>query len=304
MPSPIPPAGINGRAAKWRAILSAGPERERRGQARDHHHPPHPRDQRGLLGGRFGRGRCRSWRCSLGLIQERGNRFCGKVRVNEASPNIGQGWKCTSTATRGRPGSTGCWRARCPELSRSRLKALILDGRVVTRRPVRDPAYHVARRRHDHHRRAAAGWRPEPAGEDIPLDILYEDDDLIVINKPRGHGGPSGRRPRAAPWSMRCSLTAAAACPASTASSAPASSTGSTRTPPGSWSRPRPIRANRLARNSPTTAAPGRSTAPTSPSPGATPSRPAAPSTRRSAATRTTAMKQAVREDGREAITH
>ena len=29
--------------------------RQRRGQARDQHHPPHPRQQRGLLGGRFGR---------------------------------------------------------------------------------------------------------------------------------------------------------------------------------------------------------------------------------------------------------
>ncbi len=27
---------------------------------------------------------------------------------------------------------------------------------------------------------------PEPKGEDIPLDVLYEDDDLIVIAKPAG----------------------------------------------------------------------------------------------------------------------
>ncbi len=26
----------------------------------------------------------------------------------------------------------------------------------------------------------------EPAGEDIALDIVYEDDDIIVINKPKG----------------------------------------------------------------------------------------------------------------------
>ncbi len=27
---------------------------------------------------------------------------------------------------------------------------------------------------------------PEPQGEDIPLEVLYEDDDLIVISKPAG----------------------------------------------------------------------------------------------------------------------
>jgi 23S rRNA pseudouridine1911/1915/1917 synthase len=80
---------------------------------------------------------------------------------------------------------------RSPELSRSRLKALILAGQVsVTRAAhdalaVRDPAYHVV-----------AGdtitidvppaIAPEPEGEDIALDIVYEDDDIIVINKPRG----------------------------------------------------------------------------------------------------------------------
>jgi 23S rRNA pseudouridine1911/1915/1917 synthase len=75
---------------------------------------------------------------------------------------------------------------RSPELSRSRLKALILAGSVSLRgAPVRDPAYHVA-----------SGdtitidvpeaIAPEPAGEDIALDIVYEDDDIIVINKPRG----------------------------------------------------------------------------------------------------------------------
>jgi 23S rRNA pseudouridine1911/1915/1917 synthase len=72
------------------------------------------------------------------------------------------------------------------ELSRSRLKVLILDGRVtVGSTPIRDPAYHVA-----------AGdtitidvppaVAAEPAGEEIALDIVYEDDDIIVIDKPSG----------------------------------------------------------------------------------------------------------------------
>ncbi|SEI13456.1 RluA family pseudouridine synthase [Tardiphaga sp. OK245] len=80
---------------------------------------------------------------------------------------------------------------RSPALSRSRLKALILAGQVTITRssqaptPVRDPAYHVA-----------AGdtitidvppaIAPEPEGEDIALDIVFEDEDIIVINKPKG----------------------------------------------------------------------------------------------------------------------
>ena len=75
---------------------------------------------------------------------------------------------------------------RQPELSRSRLKALILAGSVTLRgTPVRDPAYHV--RSGDtitiHVPEAAP---PEPAGEDIALNIVYEDDDIIVIDKPKG----------------------------------------------------------------------------------------------------------------------
>jgi 23S rRNA pseudouridine1911/1915/1917 synthase len=76
--------------------------------------------------------------------------------------------------------------AKIQEMSRSRLKALILAGQVtVGSAPVRDPAYHVA-----------AGDTitidvpqaipAEPAGEDIALNIVYEDDDIVVIDKPRG----------------------------------------------------------------------------------------------------------------------
>jgi 23S rRNA pseudouridine1911/1915/1917 synthase len=75
---------------------------------------------------------------------------------------------------------------RCPELSRSRLKALILAGQVAIKgTPVRDPAYHVAKGDTitiDVPEAVAA----EPAGEAIALDIVYEDDDIIVINKPKG----------------------------------------------------------------------------------------------------------------------
>jgi 23S rRNA pseudouridine1911/1915/1917 synthase len=76
--------------------------------------------------------------------------------------------------------------AHLTDVSRSRLKALIQGGHVrIGTDAVRDPAYHV---------------RPgetiiidlpepveaEPKGEAIALQIVYEDDDIIVIDKPAG----------------------------------------------------------------------------------------------------------------------
>ncbi len=73
-----------------------------------------------------------------------------------------------------------------PNLSRSRLKALILAGNVAVKgAAVRDPAYHVAKGDTitiDVPEAAPA----EPAGEAIALHIVYEDDDIIVIDKPAG----------------------------------------------------------------------------------------------------------------------
>jgi 23S rRNA pseudouridine1911/1915/1917 synthase len=75
---------------------------------------------------------------------------------------------------------------RLPQLSRSRLKALILaDAVTLKNAPIRDPAYHVTAGDTitiDVPEAVAA----EPAGEDIALDIVYEDDDIIVIDKPKG----------------------------------------------------------------------------------------------------------------------
>ncbi|AXK81250.1 RluA family pseudouridine synthase [Pseudolabrys taiwanensis] len=76
--------------------------------------------------------------------------------------------------------------ARIPALSRSRLKALILAGQVaIAARTVRDPAAQV------NSGDTVTVTLPEaepakPAAEEIPLDIVYEDDALIVIDKPKG----------------------------------------------------------------------------------------------------------------------
>jgi 23S rRNA pseudouridine1911/1915/1917 synthase len=79
------------------------------------------------------------------------------------------------------------------EHSRSRVKALIeegavkINGKVVTEAKKKispgDTVELVLPEAED----------PEPKGEDIPLEVLYEDDDLIVIAKPAGlvvHPGP------------------------------------------------------------------------------------------------------------------
>ncbi len=76
--------------------------------------------------------------------------------------------------------------ARLVELSRSRLKALILAGEVaVGGRTIRDPSHRVNARECI----TVAVPPPLPAApapQAIPLTIVYEDADIIVIDKPKG----------------------------------------------------------------------------------------------------------------------
>ncbi|MBB4505450.1 RluA family pseudouridine synthase [Rhizobium leguminosarum bv. viciae] len=72
------------------------------------------------------------------------------------------------------------------EFSRSRIKALIKDGQVLLRgEPVTDPQRKV-RTGDSFELTLPEPEDPTPQGEDIPLDILHEDDDVIVISKPSG----------------------------------------------------------------------------------------------------------------------
>ena len=75
---------------------------------------------------------------------------------------------------------------RINELSRTRLKALILEGAVeVSGRTVRDPEYRV--NAGDEIVVLVPEAEPaKPAAENIPLDIVYEDADVVVIDKPAG----------------------------------------------------------------------------------------------------------------------
>ena len=73
-----------------------------------------------------------------------------------------------------------------PDLSRSRIKALIEAGAVTVNGVKAKQAKHKI---HPGDRVELEMPEPEdadPEGENIPLEILYEDDDLIVINKQAG----------------------------------------------------------------------------------------------------------------------
>jgi 23S rRNA pseudouridine1911/1915/1917 synthase len=83
-------------------------------------------------------------------------------------------------------------------LSRNRIKDLILGGAVtVDGRPVGEPKYRV-KAGETITLVAPPPEDPDPQPENIPLDILFEDEHLIVINKPVGMvvhpapGSPSG----------------------------------------------------------------------------------------------------------------
>src|SRR5271170_5371483 len=74
-------------------------------------------------------------------------------------------------------------RAKFPAVSRGAIQRLLAEGRIQVNGRAGKPT---------HHPRAgetiSIRWpvaRPDRAqAEDIPLDILYEDDDLLVVNKP------------------------------------------------------------------------------------------------------------------------
>lgn len=83
-----------------------------------------------------------------------------------------------------------------PHLSRSRLKSLILGGYVTLNgNPIRDPDFKIIFNQEFLVEEPA----PEdalPKGENIALDIVYEDAHLLVINKPAGlvvHPAPGNR---------------------------------------------------------------------------------------------------------------
>src|ERR1700761_8738187 len=128
------------------------------------------------------------------MARQNGNRISAKTMRNTEGISLEQDFSSGSAhqlvvTVAGDEGSSRLDRVlavRQPELSRSRLKALILAGSVSLKgAAVRAPAYHVAPGDTITIDVPEAA-PPEPAGEDIALDIVYEDDDIIVIDKPSG----------------------------------------------------------------------------------------------------------------------
>ncbi|MCA1631140.1 MAG: RluA family pseudouridine synthase [Acidobacteria bacterium] len=98
--------------------------------------------------------------------------------------------------------------ARVPHFSRTRLKQSIDEGEVLVGGRVEKPSYRL------HAGEAVELETPEPPAnnfepEDIPLDIVYEDDSIVVVNKPAGlvvhpaAGVPSGTLANALAYRLR-----------------------------------------------------------------------------------------------------
>ncbi|MDP1571216.1 MAG: RluA family pseudouridine synthase [Vicinamibacterales bacterium] len=72
-------------------------------------------------------------------------------------------------------------------LSRNRIQHWIEEGAVtINGRPAPRSAWRVSMSDEVRVRLAAPTVRVRPVAETLPLDILYEDDDLIAVNKPAG----------------------------------------------------------------------------------------------------------------------
>ena len=193
-----------------------------------------------------------------------------------------------------------------PAFSRSRIKALILTGAVtINGKPPASPSTKL-REGDALTLIAPAPGEAEPEPENIPLDMLYEDEQLIVINKPVGmvvHPAPGnshGTLVNALLYHCGASLEGIGGVKRpgivhrldkDTSGVMVAAKTDAAHTPSGRAvrrSRPHRPAAPRLYRLRLGRDGTGR----------------AALSTRRSAATPNNRLKQAVRKDGREAITH
>ncbi len=76
----------------------------------------------------------------------------------------------------------------CPDLSRTRLKALIEEGHVVCEDEETSPLP-LTRKVNEGETYLLSLPPAKPAApraQDLPLEVIYEDDHLIVLNKPAG----------------------------------------------------------------------------------------------------------------------
>ena len=142
-----------------------------------------------------------------------------------------------------------CLAASFSDCSRSFLQKLLKDGKVSINGKTQKASSKVAAGD------AVLVLLPEPEElnvepENIPLDILYEDDDLLVVNKPKGMVVHPAAGHSSGTLSMRFCITAAEISPASTAFCAPESSTESIWTQRVPWLSVRAISPTRASQNS------------------------------------------------------
>ncbi|MHB1455990.1 MAG: RluA family pseudouridine synthase [Armatimonadota bacterium] len=87
--------------------------------------------------------------------------------------------------------------SQCADISRSAIRRMIDDGCVTVGGVAQKPSYKL--KESDIVQYEIPDAKPtDMAAEDLPIEIVYEDDDLIVVNKPRGMvthpapGSPAG----------------------------------------------------------------------------------------------------------------
>jgi 23S rRNA pseudouridine1911/1915/1917 synthase len=104
-----------------------------------------------------------------------------------------------------------------PGISRTRIQAWIAEGGVlVNDRPPDRPAWRLAAGDRVSVQVPDSQVRTRPQAEDLPLDILYEDEDLLALNKPAGmvvhpsYRNSTGTLLNAVLWHLRPSAEASA----------------------------------------------------------------------------------------------
>jgi 23S rRNA pseudouridine1911/1915/1917 synthase len=76
--------------------------------------------------------------------------------------------------------------AKLPNVSRARVQQLIVEGKVLADGTVAKPSLRL---KSDQHIEILGEVEPQPLraiAENIPLDIVYEDNQLVIVNKPAG----------------------------------------------------------------------------------------------------------------------
>ena len=104
---------------------------------------------------------------------------------------------------------------RCMDLSRSYIQKLIKESRVTINKNIQTKTKTAVQESDIVNVSLPDPKELEIKPQDIPLDILYEDNDVLVVNKPKGmvvHPAPGHMKIH---WSMRFCTIAVTICPES-----------------------------------------------------------------------------------------